>query len=68
MENIRFKALEATLNRKPQVFKLPSAKISDYFGEQTFCHISMQEFLPDDAYKQVLRAINKGEKIDRSMA
>jgi len=68
MENIRFKALEATLNRKPLVFKLPSEKISDYFGEQTFSHVSMQEFLPDDAYKQVLRAINKGEKIDRSMA
>ncbi|RLD31084.1 MAG: glutamine synthetase type III, partial [Bacteroidetes bacterium] len=68
MENIRFTALEAILKRKPLVFKLPSAKISDYFGEQTFSDVSMQEFLPDDAYKQVLRAINKGEKIDRSMA
>ena len=68
MENIRFKALEATLNRKPAVFKLPSGKISDYFGEQTFSNVSMQEFLPGDAYRQVLRSIKKGEKLDRSMA
>lgn len=68
MENIRFKALEATLNRKPVVFKLPSGKISDYFGEQTFSQVSMQEFLPEDAFNQVARSVEKGEKIDRKMA
>lgn len=68
MENIRFKALEATLNRKPIVFRLPSGKISDYFGEQTFNQVSMQEFLPADAHQQVLRSIETGEKIDRNMA
>ncbi len=68
MENIRFKALEATLNRKPVVFKLPSGKISDYFGEQTFSQVSMQEFLPEDAFNQVVRSVEKGEKIDRKMA
>ncbi len=68
MENIRFKALEATLNRKAVVFRLPSGKISDYFGEQTFNQVSMQEFLPGDAYIQVLRSMQQGEKIDRKMA
>ncbi len=68
MENIRFKALEATLNRKPVEFKLPTGKISEYFGEQTFSHVSMQEFLPADALKQVLRSMDKGDKIDRKMA
>lgn len=68
MENIRFKALEATLSRKPIKFDLPSGKISDYFGEQTFNHVSMQEFLTGEAFKQVLRSIEKGEKIDRKMA
>jgi len=68
MENIRFKALEATLNRKPVEFKIPAGKISDYFGEQTFRNVSMREFLPGDAYEQVLRSMDKGEKIDRKMA
>lgn len=68
MENIRFKALEATLGRKPKTFNLPSGKISDYYGEQTFNHAYMQEFLTGDAFKQVLLAIEKGEKIDREMA
>jgi glutamine synthetase len=68
MENIRFKALEATLNRKPVIFNNPSGKISEYFGEQTFDKVSMQEFLPAEAYHQVLRSIEKGEKIDRNMA
>ena len=68
MENIRFKALEATLNRKAVVFRLPSGKISEYFGEQTFNQVAMQEFLPGDAYKQVLRSMKTGLKIDRNMA
>lgn len=68
MENIRFKALEATLSRKPLKFDLPAGKISDYFGEQTFNHVSMQEFLTGEAFKQVLRSIDKGENIDRKMA
>ncbi len=68
MENIRFKALEATLGRKPVVFNIPSVKISEYFGEQTFNHVSMQEFLPSDAYKQVVRSMKQGDKIDRKMA
>lgn len=68
MENIRFKALEATLGRKPVVFNIPNIKISEYFGEQTFNHVSMQEFLPSDAYKQVVRSMKQGDKIDRKMA
>ncbi|MEN8225255.1 MAG: glutamine synthetase III [Bacteroidota bacterium] len=68
MENIRFKALEATLNRKAVEFNLPAGKISDYFGEQTFNKVSMQEFLPADAYKQVIRSMMVGEKINRDMA
>lgn len=68
MENIRFKALEATLNRKPLVFKFPAGKISEYFGEQTFSLVSMQEFLPADALMQVQRSMKVGKKIDRKMA
>ena len=56
------------MNRKPVEFKIPSGKISDYFGEQTFSKVSMREFLPGDAYEQVLRSMDKGDKIDRKMA
>jgi glutamine synthetase len=36
MPNTRFQALRAVLNREIPEVKLPSAKISDYFGVNVF--------------------------------
>jgi glutamine synthetase len=36
MPNIRFQALRAVLNREIPEIKLPSSKISDYFGVNVF--------------------------------
>lgn len=68
MENIRFKALEISIQhkRKPVIF--PEGKASEYFGELTFNHSAMKEYLTAEAFRQVINSIEKGEKIDRKTA
>src|SRR5436190_7373426 len=68
MNNIRFRALEHTVNRHPVKVTPPSNKISDYFGINVFNKDAMHKFLPRDAYSAVIAAIEHGERIDRSVA
>ncbi|MCF8304273.1 MAG: glutamine synthetase III [Bacteroidales bacterium] len=68
MENFRFKAWEISISRERKVIELPSGKISDYFGELTFNKRVMKEYLPSDAYKRVIEAIETGAKIERTIA
>jgi glutamine synthetase len=67
MDNIRFKALEISLQR--QGIEVPSHgdKASKYFGELTFNKAAMKEYLTPEAYKQVMNSIDTGEKIDRKI-
>jgi len=61
-------ALQAAMcrTRKPVVF--PDLKASEYFGELTFNHAAMREYLTEEAFQQVMNAIEKGMKIDRRIA
>lgn len=68
MENIRFQALADTFRRNKVVYKMPDKKPSEYFGEMTFNHSAMKEYLTDESYQKVMSAINKGTKIDRDAA
>ena len=68
MENLRFKALESTLNREPFKVVPPKERISEYYGSLTFNKRAMREFLPVDAFDNVINAIDSNEKIDRKMA
>jgi len=68
MNNIRFRALEHTVNRQPVKVTPPSNKISDYFGTNVFNKDAMHKFLPKDAYQAVIAAIEHGERIDRRTA
>lgn len=68
MDNIRFKAVSDAISRKPVKVTPPSGKISDYFGELTFNEVAMREYLTEEAFKKVMNAIERGEKIDRRMA
>jgi glutamine synthetase len=64
----RFKALEAVMTRKPVEVKLPSSKVSDFFGENVFGVEAMRKHLSEEAYSSVRNAIDTGTKIDRKMA
>jgi glutamine synthetase len=68
MSNLRFRALEHLNDRTPVKVTAPAAKISDYYGMNVFNHEAMHKFLPRDAYKAVMNAIDTGERIDRSVA
>jgi len=68
MDNIRFKALELAMTRKEVPVQFPGKKASEYFGELTFNRVAMREYLTEEAYRQVMNSIEKGEKIDRKIA
>jgi glutamine synthetase len=68
MPNIRFQALRAVLNREIPEIKLPSSKISDYFGVNVFDKQKMKEFLSKDAYSVIIDSIDNGVPIPRDMA
>ena len=68
MSNIRFKAIELTLKRGRRAAKQPKTKVSDYYGQDVFNDKAMREYLTKEAYKSVRAAIDRGERIGRSMA
>jgi glutamine synthetase len=68
MDNLRFRALEISIQRKRKNVKFPEGKASEYFGEMTFNSSAMKEYLPAEGYKTLRNAIEKGEKIDRKTA
>ena len=64
----RFTALETVLSRTPIEVTLPSIKVSEFFGENVFGIDAMKEFLSEEAFKNVMDAMDKGTRIDRKMA
>jgi glutamine synthetase len=68
MAHLRFRALEQ-LNNRPKVHvEMPSAKASDFFGENVFGMEQMRSTLSAAAYKQISQSIKHGEKIDPTTA
>jgi glutamine synthetase len=64
MAHLRFRALEQ-LNNRPKVHvEMPSAKASDFFGENVFGTEEMKATLSPAVFKQVSQSIKHGEKVD----
>jgi len=68
MSDIRFRALQAAESRLIPEVKVPSPKISDFFGANVFDKKKMKEYLSTDAYQGIINSIEKGEPIPRDMA
>ena len=68
MSKMRFFALQELANRRPVPVDYPSEKLSDYYGAHVFDRKQMQEFLPREAYKAVINAIEEGIPLNREMA
>ena len=64
----RFKALELAQTRQPIQVKIPTEKISDFFGVNTFNDEVMRSLLSPEAYLKINTAIQDGKKIDREAA
>lgn len=65
---MRFIALNELSSRKPIEVLLPSNKLSDYYASRVFDKKTMQEYLPKEAYKAVIDAIEIGTLISREKA
>src|SRR6201746_1416853 len=68
MSNIRFQALRAVQGRSIPEVKIPSPKISDFYGSNVFDKKKMKEYLSSDAFQGIINSIEKGEPIPRDMA
>jgi glutamine synthetase len=68
MATLRFKALESALNRQAQKVNYPEGTPSSYFATNVLTQSKMREYLSKEAYESILQAMEKGEKIDRSIA
>jgi glutamine synthetase len=68
MSKIRFNALNQLNYRSIREVKLPSNKISDYFGENVFDLNKMQKYLSREAYHGVILSIETGSRINRKIA
>ena len=68
MSKMRFFALQELANRKPVQVDYPKEKLSEYYGAYVFDRKKMQEYLPREAYKAVINAIENGIPLNREMA
>lgn len=68
MPTIRFAALQEKMNRHPLEFEPEHKRISEIFGENVLNKKALREFMPAEAFKSLMDAMNKGTKIDRGMA
>ncbi len=68
-ENVRrFTLQQITTPNKKENSREPARPISEYFGELTFNLSHMREKLPKEAYQNIVRALEKGEKISEKTA
>ena len=68
MATFRFQAIEDVLDRNANHVEMPSAKISEFYGENVFSKKVMREYLPEEAFDSVIAAMEEGSKIDRKIA
>ena len=67
MSTLRFHALKQSLDRLP-IPITGEVKQSDIFGANVFGFKTMRQFLTKEAFSSLMRAIDKGDKINRSIA
>jgi glutamine synthetase len=68
MSNLRFKALEFVQSRVPVTVTPPAGRVSEYYGTNTYGMENMKATLPKEIFKRIMACIEKGEKLDASLA
>lgn len=64
----RQQVMHDVLEREPKLPTRPENKISTYYGENVFNKFVMRSYLPDEAYKGILKAMEDGTPVDRKVA
>ena len=68
MATIRFQALTDALSRGPKQVEYPANKASLYYSTNVFTQEVMREYLPNEAYKSLIKTIEEGVTLDRELA
>lgn len=68
MDNLRFRAIESVLNRGKAEVRLPGQPVSEFFGSNVFNDEAMRKYLSEEAYQSIRNSIEKGGKIERTVA
>ncbi|PMD98868.1 glutamine synthetase type III [Siphonobacter sp. BAB-5405] len=64
----RFKALDLAQSRQLTPVKVPSEKVTEYFGSLIFNEEAMRSLLSPDTFQRITKSIKEGHKIDRDTA
>lgn len=67
MANQRMQAYYDVLHRTPKPITF-DGKNSEIFGENVFHTEVMREYLPSEAYKSMIKSVENGDRLDRTMA
>ena len=67
MSTLRFHALKQSLDRLPPAIDT-GFKQSEIFGANVFGFKTMRQFLTKEAFNSLVRAVDRGDKINRSIA
>ena len=67
MAKLRFSALQEFATRTPREVQTPP-KLADFYGINVFDQKKMQAYLPDDAFRAVIEAVEGGTQINRKVA
>lgn len=68
MSTFRFQAIKDLYHRSPKTVQYPSDRISDFYAENVFTREKMREYLPPEAYKSIVDAIEHGHRIELRVA
>ncbi|HLV23475.1 MAG TPA: glutamine synthetase III [Moheibacter sp.] len=67
MSQLRFNALKEVFRREPMEVKIPE-RLSRLYNQNVFSDETMREYLTQSAYRHIIAAKEKGEKIPREIA
>lgn len=68
MSNVRTRALDEFATHRASRFYEEKRPVSEYFAEKVFDMPKMKRYLSPEAYRAVVDAMEKGEKIEREIA
>ena len=68
MSKLRFDVVQDAFKKKAVNVELPSAKISDFFGELVFTRDKMRRYLDADSFRKITDCIDNGAPLDRPTA
>ena len=68
MASLRFKMVEAAINRKPCPAESPDGRPSEYFGKRVFNRAAMRKYLHKKTYDALIDTMNNGTPLTREIA